>query len=177
MSDEIYISQTVAVLIDGNNIEKSLTGVYKEKSAMINFDVLIPRLLQDRGLNRLIYFREGKNISSKLAKDYTRIITVQLTLVINLRIFLLLLRQLNWPRKLILLSFFLVTRIMLNWYAILSLKELELKFVLSKKQLLKSYQMKPTIFTRYKRKIALFIIRSLNDLRRLNQNNLVQKKK
>lgn len=68
MSDEIYISQTVAVLIDGNNIEKSLTGVYKEKSAMINFDVLIPRLLQDRGLNRLIYFREGKNISSKLAE-------------------------------------------------------------------------------------------------------------
>ena len=34
---------------------------------MINFDVLIPRLLSNRGLNRLIYFREGQNISSKLA--------------------------------------------------------------------------------------------------------------
>jgi uncharacterized LabA/DUF88 family protein len=68
MSDEIYISQTVAVLVDGNNIEKSLTGVYNEKKAMINFDTLIPRLLVDRGLNRFIYFREGKNISSKLAE-------------------------------------------------------------------------------------------------------------
>ena len=35
---------------------------------MINFDTLIPRLLGQRGLNRLIYFREGKNISSKLAE-------------------------------------------------------------------------------------------------------------
>ena len=34
----------------------------------INFDVLIPKLLDERGLNRLIYFREGKNISSKLAE-------------------------------------------------------------------------------------------------------------
>ncbi|OGY55782.1 MAG: hypothetical protein A2912_00990 [Candidatus Buchananbacteria bacterium RIFCSPLOWO2_01_FULL_40_23b] len=35
---------------------------------MVNFDQLIPRLLQDRGLNRLIYFREGQAISSKLAE-------------------------------------------------------------------------------------------------------------
>jgi uncharacterized LabA/DUF88 family protein len=35
---------------------------------MINFDTLIPKLIGDRGLNRLIYFREGKNISSKLAE-------------------------------------------------------------------------------------------------------------
>jgi uncharacterized LabA/DUF88 family protein len=35
---------------------------------MINFDTLIPKLLLDRGLNRLIYFREGKNISSKLSE-------------------------------------------------------------------------------------------------------------
>mgnify|MGYP001334249243 CR=1 FL=1 len=34
---------------------------------MINFDELIPRLLNGRGLNRLIYFREGKSISSKFA--------------------------------------------------------------------------------------------------------------
>ena len=37
------------------------------KSVMLNFDALIPRLLDNRGLNRLVYFREGKNISSKLA--------------------------------------------------------------------------------------------------------------
>ena len=34
---------------------------------MINFDELIPKLLNGRGLNRLIYFREGKSISSKFA--------------------------------------------------------------------------------------------------------------
>jgi len=35
---------------------------------MLNFDVIIPRLLESRGLNRLVYFREGKRISSKLAE-------------------------------------------------------------------------------------------------------------
>lgn len=64
---EVHIQQSVAMLIDGNNIEKSLHSMLKNKSAMINFDQLIPRLLQERGLNRLIYFREGRNISSKLA--------------------------------------------------------------------------------------------------------------
>ena len=65
---QIKVSQNVAILIDGNNIERSLHEVYKKKSAMLNFDTLIPRLIEDRGLNRLIYFREGKNISSKLAE-------------------------------------------------------------------------------------------------------------
>lgn len=64
----IHIAQTVAILVDGNNIERSLESEYKSNSIMINFDVLIPRLLGGRGLNRLIYFREGKNISSKLAE-------------------------------------------------------------------------------------------------------------
>lgn len=68
MIEEISIAQSVAVLIDGNNVERSLHEVYKTKSAMLNFDTLIPRLIQKRGLNRLIYFREGKNISSKLAE-------------------------------------------------------------------------------------------------------------
>lgn len=64
----INISQSVAILVDGNNIERSLEGEYNSPSIMINFDVLIPKLLGRRGLNRLIYFREGKNISSKLAE-------------------------------------------------------------------------------------------------------------
>lgn len=67
MENNVVISQTVAILVDGNNIERSLEGEYKNPSMMINFDVLIPKLLGGRGLNRLIYFREGKNISSKLA--------------------------------------------------------------------------------------------------------------
>ncbi len=66
--DEIIIDQTVAVLVDGNNIEKSIHSESKSESTMLNFDTLIPRLVDNRSLNRLIYFREGKNISSKLAE-------------------------------------------------------------------------------------------------------------
>jgi len=64
----INISQSVAILIDGNNIEMSLHQLLGVKTAMLNFDTLIPKLLDNRGLNRLIYFREGEHISSKLAE-------------------------------------------------------------------------------------------------------------
>ena len=64
----IDISQSVAILIDGNNIEKSLHTLVGDKSAMLNFDTLIPKILENRGLNRLIYFREGAHISNKLAE-------------------------------------------------------------------------------------------------------------
>ena len=67
-NQHVHIAQSVAVLVDGNNIERSLEGEHPGQNLMINFDVLIPRLLRGRGLNRLIYFREGKNISSKLAE-------------------------------------------------------------------------------------------------------------
>jgi uncharacterized LabA/DUF88 family protein len=66
--NNIHISQSVAILVDGNNIERSMESEFKSSNIMINFDVLIPKLLGGRGLNRLIYFREGKNISSKLAE-------------------------------------------------------------------------------------------------------------
>ena len=64
--ENIIISQTVAILIDGNNIERSIHDQTKDASTMLNFDRLIPKLLGNRGLNRLIYFREGKQISQKL---------------------------------------------------------------------------------------------------------------
>ena len=64
---EVTINQSVAILIDGNNIERSIHSITKSQETMLNFDTLIPRLLDNRGLNRLIYFREGKNISSKLS--------------------------------------------------------------------------------------------------------------
>lgn len=63
---EVKISQKCAILVDGNNIERSIHGITKDQGSMLNFDTLIPRLLMNRGLNRLIYFREGKSISSKL---------------------------------------------------------------------------------------------------------------
>lgn len=66
--NEIYISQTVAILVDGNNIERSISGSMSMEKGMLNFDTLIPKILGNRALNRLIYFREGKNISSKLAE-------------------------------------------------------------------------------------------------------------
>ena len=64
----VKISQTVAILVDGNNIERSIQEITGDSNTMLNFDSLIPKLLGERGLNRLIYFREGKNISSKLAE-------------------------------------------------------------------------------------------------------------
>ena len=64
---QILINQSVAILCDGNNIEKSIHSISRNKKAMINFDTLIPKLLNGRGLNRMIYFREGKSISSKFA--------------------------------------------------------------------------------------------------------------
>lgn len=62
----VSISQSVAILIDGNNIERSIHDAVGNKQTMVNFDTLIPKLLGNRGLNRLVYFREGKQISSKL---------------------------------------------------------------------------------------------------------------
>ncbi len=65
-SDEVNISQSVAILVDGNNIERSIHDETGDPNTMLNFDKLVPKLLDNRGLNRLVYFREGKQISSKL---------------------------------------------------------------------------------------------------------------
>lgn len=64
----INIYQSVAILVDGNNIEMSLQSLVNDKNALVNFDTLVPKLLKNRGLTRLIYFREGANISAKLAE-------------------------------------------------------------------------------------------------------------
>ena len=66
--DTIQITQSVAILCDGNNIERSIHEESKSNHTMVNFDELVPRLLNGRGLNRLIYFREGKAISTKFAE-------------------------------------------------------------------------------------------------------------
>jgi uncharacterized LabA/DUF88 family protein len=65
-TEQVLISQSVAILIDGNNIERSIHSETNKPNTMLNFDTLVPRLLGNRGLNRLVYFREGKQISSKL---------------------------------------------------------------------------------------------------------------
>ncbi len=65
-TESVQISQSVAILIDGNNIERSIHTETDDTNTMLNFDTLIPKLLDNRGLSRLIYFREGKQISQKL---------------------------------------------------------------------------------------------------------------
>ena len=65
--ETIQITQSVAILCDGNNIERSIHEQSQSTHTMVNFDDLIPKLLNGRGLNRLIYFREGKSISTKFA--------------------------------------------------------------------------------------------------------------
>jgi hypothetical protein len=64
--EDITISQSVAILIDGNNIERSIHEESGDKNTMLNLDILVPKLLVNRGLSRLVYFREGKSISAKL---------------------------------------------------------------------------------------------------------------
>ena len=64
--EDVVINQSVAILVDGNNIERSIHSATGDEHSMVNFDTLVPKLLDNRGLNRLVYFREGKNISSKL---------------------------------------------------------------------------------------------------------------
>ena len=66
--DAIQITQSVAILCDGNNIERSIHEQSQSTHTMVSFDDLIPKLLNGRGLNRLIYFREGKAISTKFAE-------------------------------------------------------------------------------------------------------------
>ncbi len=66
--EKIHINQSVAILCDGNNIERSVHEVAGNTNTMLNFDTVIPKLLGGRGLNRLFYFREGENISEKLAE-------------------------------------------------------------------------------------------------------------
>lgn len=65
---DVRIEQTVAILVDGNNAEIGIRNLHKKSNLMLNFDSLVPRLLNGRGLNRLVYFREGKSISKKLAE-------------------------------------------------------------------------------------------------------------
>ena len=64
--DHVSISQSVAILVDGNNIERSIHEATGDPQSMLNFDTVIAKLLGNRGLNRLFYFREGRSISAKL---------------------------------------------------------------------------------------------------------------
>lgn len=66
MPQLVNIAQNVAILVDGNNIERSIHSKFG-KNYMVNFDTLIPKIIGNRQLSKFKYFREGKNISKKLA--------------------------------------------------------------------------------------------------------------
>lgn len=63
----VGVDQRVAILVDGNNIGKSVWALANTET-MLDYDLLIPDLLRNRPLTRLIYFREGKSISSKFER-------------------------------------------------------------------------------------------------------------
>ncbi len=65
--DGIKFNQTVAILIDGNNIEIGLANMFK-KGTMLNFNTFVPNVLRGRMLGRISYFREGTSISQKLSE-------------------------------------------------------------------------------------------------------------
>jgi len=64
---EINHNQSVAILVDGNNIGMSINSIHGSE-AMLNFDTIVPKVLKGRGLNKLVYLREGKHISEKFAE-------------------------------------------------------------------------------------------------------------
>ena len=68
---QINHNQSVAILVDGNNIGISVNSLYGQ-TAMLNFDSIVPKILNGRGLNRFIYLREGKHISEKFAERLKR---------------------------------------------------------------------------------------------------------
>lgn len=63
----VGVDQRVAILVDGNNIGKSVWSLTTPET-MVDYDLLIPDLLRNRPLTRLIYFREGRSISSKFER-------------------------------------------------------------------------------------------------------------
>ena len=68
---QINHNQSVAILVDGNNVGMSINSAYGQ-GAMLNFDAVVPKILNGRGLNRLVYLREGKHISEKFAERLKR---------------------------------------------------------------------------------------------------------
>lgn len=66
MMEEMNILQTVAILVDGNNMDKSANTL--NESLMVDYDKLVPRLIGRRSLSRFFYLREGRSISKKLAE-------------------------------------------------------------------------------------------------------------
>jgi uncharacterized LabA/DUF88 family protein len=64
----VNIDQRVAIVVDGNNLEKSIKKKYNNQLAHPNIDVIIPKLVQGRKLSSVSYYREGVVISKAFSK-------------------------------------------------------------------------------------------------------------
>lgn len=73
------IQQNIAILIDGNNIEVEIKKKYGH-GIVLDYESLVPQLLQERHLTKFFYFREGSSISEKfkqrISKNFFGIVQV-----------------------------------------------------------------------------------------------------
>lgn len=66
MVEIVNIEQSVAILIDGNNLEKSIHKLHNSTRYVLDYQEFIPKILKKRSLKKMMYFREGEFISNKL---------------------------------------------------------------------------------------------------------------
>lgn len=59
--------QTVGILVDGNNIDIGVHSLFGA-TFMLNYLVIVERVLKGRSLSSLVYFREGRKISDSFRK-------------------------------------------------------------------------------------------------------------
>ena len=73
----VVISQSVAILVDGNNMERSIHTETGSTNTMLNYDTLVPKLLDNRGLNRLVYFARASRYPRSSGSVCTPITTAR----------------------------------------------------------------------------------------------------
>jgi uncharacterized protein (TIGR00288 family) len=60
--------EQVAIFIDGQNLSRSMSEKMDNKFAQVDFDKLIPKIINGRILSKMVYFTEGNNMSAKFKK-------------------------------------------------------------------------------------------------------------
>lgn len=68
MSFSIKREEQVAVFIDGQNLSRSIANLKNDKYAMVDFDKLVPKVLDGRNLSKMTFFTEGSEVPFKFKK-------------------------------------------------------------------------------------------------------------
>ena len=66
--EKVLIHQSVAVLIDGNNMDRGFQDLMKSKDYLLDIDKFVEKVVKGRTLSHLAFLREGTRISDKLSK-------------------------------------------------------------------------------------------------------------